>query len=433
MQDPQDDVSPQQHSADRDGNGEASSGASSVPPIDPALLRKRLQRSDRKEQKTDPPPIDTQPTEESLQKGETFTMFSEHPARSESAPMSPPSVSGQLTVETTADPPPSSKASADEKNRWFSGEKELHAIIDRGFDVYLMFGFTNAGKTQFIESIQHDSALGGEFSRLGKRKRAQVMPTALNTLKAHIIDHDNGQHDTIFLDVSGENYAELQKVEAEDLAAGFFNEKVIRHIRGMVVIFDLNVHWYPSEKKDTSESDQSEMLSIMLKFLRFVLFCSADTPIDRDSPINMNKQIDIALKKLRGSKRLPFPVLVLFSKADKLFGRIEPESGYAVKPIQDSPFFLAYHKLSPLHKTLEHHVNHFRYDYVHAFQEDDFGGVAMDNLRDRPCGVSGALAWLSHPRWRHGERIWPTATLVAWQRRLDWWLGRYRRWREWPL
>ena len=308
-----------------------------------------------------------------------------------------------------------------------SATAQLEEFIRRGYEVYLVAGIPGAGKTQFLASYSQGGFLLDRWAREGRR----VLPTSVESLNSYSFVFESGRRKIIFLDAAGERFTLLYpRLHGREITESHikFLRLISRRLKGFVFLLDLESLWGAAGTGSHTDAAQINILSWLLELLRWLLYDGKHEP----GPISLETRIDASVRRMR--KRLRFPVLVLFSKADLLPGlpvpnRVfqgDPEIHRTLYPPGENPLLLAYHLLPELFESLRTHANYFHFDFSHSLVTHRDTSEVIDA---QPCGVDSSLRWLLDSSWRW-PRI-PTRYFVA-IRRLIAMIARNNRWRRLP-
>jgi hypothetical protein len=299
-----------------------------------------------------------------------------------------------------------------------------------------MAGIAGAGKTQLLDAYHRSSP----FLPLVRRKEdipSSVLPTAPRSFACYPVKA--GTRKTVFVDASGEDFRLLYPLEREARtlpeADAQLLKVVAKSLRGLVLVVDLERLWGPPKEKEGSGNRiQERILAWVLELLRWFRFGGT---YNSASATPFHEQVTARVQRMSRWQRLPFPVQVVFSKADRLPSvrlPVRPHGIWAgtvsdsrpIYPPGEHPLLLAYHYLPLLYEALRENVRIFRFDFAHALVTDPATGAVTN---ETPCGVEYTLSWLLERRWGLEPS---TARLVRWQRRLDALTFRRGRWRWLP-
>lgn len=319
---------------------------------------------------------------------------------------------------------------------------DLKHYVEEGYEIYLVAGIYQVGKSQLLDAFRQ----GGYLSALENKKReGRVLRTAPGTLQCFTFSVDGRR--VAFVDAAGESFTQLypyaleggdeaQEIGPEDIS---FLRLLSDNLRGVALLLDLQTLWHPDlQKRRVDYSKQQEILAWILLLLRWLRLDGFYEP----GALTFRQHVDSRAKTLR--ERLDVPVLVLFTKADELFGlsiggRASTEwmskgrgrDGRKLSPLGETPLLLARHRLTELYGAVRAHARNFRFDFVHSVVSDRDAGVIIED--DPPCGVDYSLGWLLDPAWsRRYSRPLPSRFWIDFQERLDKLTGRGERWRRLP-
>ena len=315
--------------------------------------------------------------------------------------------------------------------------RPVKSYVDRGYEIYLVVGIADSGKTQLLAAFEKQLGrvrAGGYLNPFEETTReARVLRTPPGTFNCYPLSL--GKRRAVFIDTSGEEYKWMYprlsptgRMREEDAA---LLRLVAPRLRGLVLLLNLRQLW---KSERGPGQTQIRILAWVLELLRWIL--SGDA-VPEGFAGSFEDYVDSQVRAGR-TKRLPFPVQLLFSKADELLGFPLPADADSfgrrrweerpLYPAGESPFWLAYHTLPELFGALMTHARHFRFDFAHALTLDDVG-VVDEKI---PCGVLHSLGWLLDSDWRWPWMTLPTRFWVSLQRRLDRPFGRARRWQRLP-
>lgn len=313
-----------------------------------------------------------------------------------------------------------------------AGQRKLEADVAAGYEVFLIVGIAEAGKTELLGSVRQIDTSNVI------RKEGKVLRTAMYSIDTFPIERHGRK--MIFTDTSGENFRYLYpqmrptgEIAERDIA---FLRLIARNLKGLILLVDLERLWGPAgPQSDPADRQQVEILAWVLALLRWLRH---DGTHVEGGPLSLKEQVQRSVQRMK--RKLTIPVQVLFSKADRLIDlpvpRVEDAawlrraagpSKRLLYPVGEDPLLFAWHCLPDLWEAVDKHAKSFRFDFAHALTTDRDSGAIDDR---HPCGVTLALDWLLDSRWR-----WPmvsTRRWVALQRLVDEKLLKRRRWQRLP-
>jgi hypothetical protein len=315
-----------------------------------------------------------------------------------------------------------------------AGQRQLMGYVQDGYAVYLVAGIAGVGKTELLVAYQKQRALEDDTVYLppSASRAGGADPTVLGTLICYPIAAAGRK--VVLVDASGEHfrglYPHLRRSTAVTAADVDFLKLVGKSLHGLVLLVDLNRLWNPTQEAD---QEQVEIANWILILLRWLLFAGT---YDENSGRAFHEEVNRAAMLLE--RRLPQPVLVLFSRADQLNGLALPGEPQAASPpaapkrtlfpLGEQALLLAYHALPRLYRSVRTHGDHFHFDFAHSLLLDASGKMIAQR---EPCGVTSSLNWLLDPGWRWPGAI-PSRHWIWLQQRLDRLQGRASRWRRLP-
>lgn len=324
------------------------------------------------------------------------------------------------------------------KGSMLAGERILDEYKRQGYELYLMAGISGVGKTQLLDAYQKSSPYLPLIERNATRP-ASVMPTAQRSFACYPVKA--GTRKAVFVDASGEDFRLLYPLQRAARTLPEADARLLKvaadALKGLVLVIDLERLWgKPREggTEDPADRHQERILAWVLELLRWFYFGGQ---YDAENAAPFQEQVTARVQRMSQRQRLPFPVQVVFSKADRLTAVSLPARSPSIWardtsktrtifPPGDHPLLLAYHYLPLLYEALRENVRVFRFDFAHSIATSLDSGAAVD---ETPCGVEYTLSWLMERRW--GPEL-GTGTWVRLQRRLDILTFRGRRWRRLP-
>ena len=274
------------------------------------------------------------------------------------------------------------------------GLTEFKHILDEGFKAVVICGLPQTGKSQIVNAFTKANTIYRgraqfDMQRATLRNEAGALG---GTLKGEVwYQVASDRH--VFLDPSGEFFRSLSLEERQSLGLPDVTEEQFEFVRdgvknlaGIVLVVDL---FGGGERMDRSGwRAQEKDFTFVLPALRWLRF---DKEARREG-VGVSVNIASRVQKL---PRLDVPVLVLFSKADRLDTLTNQQ-----------PLAFARRNLPALHGALVSHAKEFRFDFCHTMIRGGDGDKAVD----RPCGVLLSMEWLLEKRARWLPRV-PTTWL----------------------
>jgi hypothetical protein len=260
---------------------------------------------------------------------------------------------------------------------------QFEMLMKRGVKAVIICGGSQAGKSEIARG----------FTRARKMLRGRTSTTMLGssdvrydvdalggtvpgTVWYQLIDHRHA-----FFDPSGEFFNRFSARYRKDQNLGDVDESyfdfvrtAVRKLAGIVLVFDLTNITDPTAENPWQE--QESVLEYTLQVLRWLRFDKKP----RDQEMELRARMGMYLEKHK-RKRLDVPVLVLFSKADRLV-----EYDYT----NEHPLSFARNNLPTLHAALLTNARRFRFDYAHTMVHRG----DIDYPAKYPCGVLLPIEWL---------------------------------------
>jgi len=314
-------------------------------------------------------------------------------------------------------PQPESEGTAEQ------ADQELQSLVAGGAGIYLTAGIASTGKTQLLGASTRVSYLVREGRRDGR-----ALPTPVGITKKY--SYESPGKVTIFLDASGERFRLLYpsqrhaNLRTSDLA---FLRTVVKNLRGLVLLLDLDSLWSP---QTPAGAEQEKILRWIIRLFRFLHF--GGTP---RSEIDFTTHVESTIDQMPPGSYLPFPVQLIFSKADLLLRRAAQGSTANPRwpdPRSRSALKYALRMFPDLLRELRLHVRHFRVDFAQAVGEDPITGKVTHEDWDI-LGVDAALDWLVNNDWRGRG---PSISTDRWLKLQELWddkLLRRNRWGRQPV
>jgi len=238
-------------------------------------------------------------------------------------------------------------------------------------------GFTRAN-TYFRGRSQNTNlrAMSGKMYTLGGTGAGEVWFQIVNTRRK-----------LVFLDPAGEFFDRIspttrQRLTLPDVTPDHFRfvRSAVARLAAVVLVVDLTRTF--DELAASPWANQETDLDFTLGAIRFL----RHDKTDEIENINLSTLI---AARLPGLPRLDVPVLVLFSKADRL-GELTNEA----------PLRFAQRRLPRLHASLRTHARRYRFDFVHTMRVPDPSELRPEEKDveavqvPRPCGVLLSMEWL---------------------------------------
>ena len=263
---------------------------------------------------------------------------------------------------------------------------EFEALLTvEKFESIVICGLGNSGKSEIASgftrantafrqrsTISTTRASSGVAYSLGGTAPGEVWFEILNTARK-----------LVFLDPSGEFFqkispSERQRLRLPDITPEYFQfvRVAVQRLAGIVLVVDLT-----RTLDDMAESpwrNQEIDLDYTLAALRWLRH-------DKAAAVEQLGVTSLMASRLPSLRRLDVPVLVLFSKADKL--------GVTTNEL---PLSFAQHKLPTLFGSIRTHARRYRFDFVSTMQEVN----GVDRQRREPCGVLLPMEWLVRGAFR---------------------------------
>jgi GTP-binding protein EngB required for normal cell division len=249
-----------------------------------------------------------------------------------------------------------------------------------GFKAIVICGSGNTGKSE----------IAGGFTRANSafRRKATVGLLAGSSEVSYLLGGTapgevwfqilNTRRKLAFLDPSGEFFKNISPTESRRLRRPILPEYfdfvrvAVQHLAGIVLVIDLTrtlddlaVSPWLSQEQDLADTLGA------LRWLRH----------DKGAKVEQLGVTSLIASRLQGLPRLDVPVLILFSKADKL----ETISS-------EIPLSFAQRRLTTLHSAVHSYARRYRFDFVSTMQHDE--KINADRQSPRPCGVLLPMEWL---------------------------------------
>lgn len=274
-----------------------------------------------------------------------------------------------------------------------AGLAEFQSLLGRGFQSIVICGLPGTGKSEIVNAFTKANTIyrgRAQFSMLRATLRTEraLGGTVKNEIWYQVADDRH-----VFLDPSGEFFRSLSLEERKrlalpDITDDYFDfvRDAVKSLAGIVLVVDL---YGGGQQLDRSGwRAQENDLTFVLPALRWLRFEKEPRP----PGVGVSVNIAARVQKM---PKLDVPVLVLFSKADRLDTLTN-----------DVPLDFARRNLPLLHGALLTHAKRFRFDFCHTMVRKGDGDAAVD----RPCGVLLSMEWLLERGFRWLPRV-PTSWL----------------------
>jgi GTP-binding protein EngB required for normal cell division len=270
--------------------------------------------------------------------------------------------------------------------REITGLAEFRSILAQGFQAVVICGGGGTGESQIVNAFTKANTVYRGSAQFEMQRATLRTANALGATLAGEVWYQVASDRHVFLDPSGEFFRQIsleerQKLQLPDITEQHFDfvRDAVQKLAGIVLVVDLTdrAAWRPQENDFT-------FVLPALRWLRYDNVRSAD--------VGMSINIASRVQKL---PKLDVPVLVLFSKADRLDTITNQQ-----------PLAFARRNLPTLHGALVTHAKRLRFDFCHTMIRRGDG----DTMADRPCGVLLSLEWLLDSRFRRLPRV-PTTWL----------------------
>jgi hypothetical protein len=274
---------------------------------------------------------------------------------------------------------------------------QLEHYISSGYELYLIAGIENAGKTELLRAYPQV----GLADRVASSATG-VQRTAPGEFKCYTMTV--GVRKVAFVDASGEYFRLLYPFEKTEhglrerpVSPQQFRafHLMAKHLRGVLLVLDLRKLW-GAERNHRGALQQPETLAWILSVVRWARHADDEA----FAAMTDYRHIDDAVRHMR--YQLEIPVQIIFSKADLLehdqvgipaIGTLPGTNSDARKldPRRAVPLRLAYHALAPLFDAATQAARYVRFDFARAVETDPDSGVIVNT---RAYGVDLALGWL---------------------------------------
>jgi hypothetical protein len=290
----------------------------------------------------------------------------EPPRRERPRPVPPPPV--------MAPPAPASKTAE------IPNLSEFEALLTvEKFEAIVICGLGNSGKSEIASGFTRANTAFRQRATVSTPRGSSGVPYKLGGTAPGEVWFEilNSPRKLVFLDPSGEFFRKISPTERVRLRLPDITPEYFQFVRaaaarlaGIVLVVDLT-----NTLDDMAESpwlNQENDLSYTLAALRWLRR-------DRKAAVEQLGVTALIGSRLRELPRLDVPVLVLFSKADKL-GEMTNEL----------PSLFARRRLTTLFGAVRSHARRYRFDFVSTMREVN----GVDRQAPRPCGVLLPMEWL---------------------------------------
>jgi GTP-binding protein EngB required for normal cell division len=306
-------------------------------------------------------------------------------------PPRPARVRPQRIAEPVADAAP--EPAAAQQRPQIAGLPEFQSLLQQGLQAVVICGLPNTGKSQIVNAFTKANTIYRGRAQFAMQRATLRTEDALGATVKQEVWYQVADDRHVFLDPSGEFFRALsleerQRQRLPDVTDEYFDfvRDALKQLAGIVLVIDL---FGGGQQLDRSGwSAQENDFTFILPALRWLRF-------DKEArPPGVGVSINIAAR-VQKLPQLDVPVLVLFSKADRLEELTNQE-----------PLAFARRNLPTLHGALITHARRFRFDFCHTMTRRGDG----DREVDRPCGVLLSMEWLLDRRLRWLPRV-PTTWL----------------------
>ncbi len=254
-------------------------------------------------------------------------------------------------------------------------------LTAEGFEALVICGQGNSGKSEIAGGFTRANSVFRRRAMVGTLQTRSGVPYLLAGTAPGEVWYQplNTRRKLVFLDPSGEFFknispSERKRLRLPDVSPEYFDfvRVAVQRLAGVVLVVDLT-----NTLDDMAEApwqNQEHDLAYTLAALRWLRR-------DRKAAVEQLGVSSLIASRLQSLRRLDVPVLVLFSKADKL-GELTNET----------PYSFAQSRLPDLFSAVLSHARHFRFDFVSTMTHDDKRDV--DRQSPRPCGALLPMEWL---------------------------------------
>ena len=301
-------------------------------------------------------------------------------------PAPPPRLVRVRPPRPVAEPAPAETVQP--QGREIVGLAEFRSLLERDFRAVVVCGLPGTGKSQIVNAFTKANTLYRGRAQFAMQRATLRTDHALGSTLAQEVWYQVADDRHVFLDPSGEFFRALsleerQRLRLPDVTDEYFDfvRDAVQKLAGIVLVVDLFGGGAQLDRSGwrAQENDFTFVLPT-LRWLRFE---------KEPRPPGMGVSINIAARVQR-LPRLDVPVLVLFSKADRLDTLTN-----------QVPLDFARRHLPALHGALLTHAKRFRFDFCHTMVRSGDGDRAVD----RPCGVLLSMEWLLDQRFRWLPRL----------------------------
>jgi hypothetical protein len=277
-------------------------------------------------------------------------------------------------------------------------ENKLLSLVDRGYELYAIFGLSQFGKTQFMRAVVGSAARAKGINR---------PPMPVKTTGA-AESTDPGQYNAWSLridrrliaiwDIAGENFKDMTTANVRHSTQLVdFVCATLPRCRGLLLNLALHKLWAPWNPLPNNRGVDAEGLRIarerlqdnidlytrMLAFARIALAKGHRRPLLKPEVFGNQAALEQLVAK---TPRLKIPVIINFSMADLYRPLMTPRMGIpegfdaslsmsslpsiAVDPARHNPLVLLALYLPELYHSLVRDARYFKADFSHAFDGD---------------------------------------------------------------
>jgi hypothetical protein len=299
--------------------------------------------------------------------------------RPRSAPLptrdTPPSPSAAV-------PPPRAAKPAEIRNL-----AEFEAMLTvEGFQAIVICGLGKSGKSEIASGFTRANSAFRLKATVGTMPGSSDVPYALGgTAPGEVwFQPLNTPRKLAFLDPSGEFFrmmspSERRRLRLPDVTPEYFDfvRVAVQRLAGIVLVVDLT-----RVLDDMAESpwlSQEHDLAYTLAALRWLRR-------DKRAAVEHLGVTSLIASRVESLRRLDVPVLVLFSKADRLEDKMTNEA----------PYSFARRRLTTLFGAVHTHARRYRFDFASTMRFVN----GVDRQAPRPCGVLLPMEWLVNSPFR---------------------------------
>lgn len=294
--------------------------------------------------------------------------------------------------DTGATPDPTAEP-AQTQQREIVGLPEFQSLLQQGLRAVVICGLPGTGKSHIVNAFTKANTIYRGRAQFAMQRATLRTEDVLGSTLEREVWYQVGSNRHVFLDPSGEFFRamsleERQRLRLPDISEDHFDfvRDAVKQLAGIVLVVDL--YGGGAQLDRSGWSAQENDFTFVLPALRWLRF-------DKEArPPGVGVSVNIAAR-VQKLPRLDVPVLVLFSKADRLDTLTN-----------QAPLAFARRYLPTLHGALITHAKRFRFDFCHTMVRKGGGDKAVD----RPCGVLLSMEWLLEKRFRWLPRV-PTTWL----------------------